>query len=63
MEKCITFVSKYVADREVCDKFMLELIEAELDKYGSGSGVREPYAPPINIKLSKEALKGYEYTA
>lgn len=61
-EKDISFVTENVAHREACDKYLLQVIKAEMVKSRTGSGVRVPYAPQKNLKLSQSALKGYEYT-
>lgn len=61
-EKDVTFVTENVAHREACDEYLLQVIEAEINKLSRGSAVRVRQLPLNNLILSKTALKGYEYT-
>lgn len=61
-EKDVTFVTENVANREACDEYLLQVIEAEINKLSRGSAVLIRQLPLNNLILSKTALKGYEYT-
>ena len=61
-EKDVTFVKENVANREACDEYLLQVIEAELDRVMRVTGSSPAYRSKNRITLSKTALKGYEYT-
>lgn len=55
------FVNENVADRDICDKLLLQLIENELNSVVLGSRVREPEGVQQTTKDTKTALKDYQY--
>ena len=55
------FVNENVADRNICDKLLLQLIENELNSVVLGSRARDPEGAQQTTKDTKTALKGYQY--